>query len=212
MTFNLAMIVKLAYTSPKVVQKYIEDPVLFYRGDVGRVKYDVRYVILLKSVKPLKIFKYNVFWLRFANKPFALDEFDEYEKHFTVMNYSETAELKQIGDLEFMEMFEQQYPDHPWEGIDRRICEMIKKCFMSTSCLSSPRGMAHSSQSRAIYALDMMLKWNEDKTEMVPHLLECNFNPDNQRACKYHPNFYNHCLKALLSDVDISEIPVTEIS
>ena len=54
-----------------------------------------------------------MFWLRFANKPFALDEFDEYEKHFTVMNYSETTELKQIGDLEFMEMFEQQYPDHP---------------------------------------------------------------------------------------------------
>ena len=211
-TSNLAMIVKLAYTSPKVVQKYIEDPVLFYRGDVGRVKFDVRYVILLKSVKPLKIFKYNVFWLRFANKPFALDEFDEYEKHFTVMNYSETAELKQIGDLEFMEMFEQQYPDHPWEGIDRRICEMIKECFTSASCLPPPRGMAHSAQSRAIYALDMMLKWNEDKTEMIPQLLECNFNPDNQRACKYHPNFYNHCLKALLSDVDISEIPVTEIS
>ena len=57
MTFNLSMIVKLAYTSPKVVQKYIKDPVLFYRGDVGRVKFDVRYVILLKSVKPLKIFK-----------------------------------------------------------------------------------------------------------------------------------------------------------
>ena len=92
---------------------------------------------------------------------------------------------------------------------------MMKECFMSASYFKSPpRGMAHSAQSRAIYALDMILKWNEDKikTEMVPQLLECNFNPDNQRACKYHPNFYNHCLKALLSDVDISEIPVTEIS
>ena len=210
-TSNLAMIVKLAYTSPKVVQKYIENPVLFYRGDIGRVKFDIRYVVLLKSVQPLKLYKYNVFWLRFANKPFALDEFDEYEKHFTVMNYSETAELKQIGDLEFLEMFEQQYPDHSWTVIDKKICAMIKECFESASSLPPPRGIAHSAQSRAIYALDMMLKWNEDETEMVPQILEVNFNPDNQRACQYHPNFYNHCLKALLCE-DINGLPITEIS
>ena len=41
-TTNLAMIVKLAYTTPKIVQKYLERPVLFYRGDVGMVKFDIR--------------------------------------------------------------------------------------------------------------------------------------------------------------------------
>jgi len=210
-TSNLAMIVKLAYTSPKVVQKYIENPVLFFRGDIGRVKFDIRYVVLLKSVEPLKLYKYNVFWLRFANQAFALDEFDEYEKHFTVMNYNDATELKQIGDVEFLEMFEQQYPDHSWTEIDQKLCSMIKECFESAVSLPPPRGIAHSAQSRAIYALDMMLKWTGDKTEIVPQLLEVNFNPDNQRACQYHPEFYNHCLKTLLCE-DVSGIPVTEIS
>jgi len=38
---------------------------------------------------------YNKFWLRFANVPFSLDKFDVYEKHFTVMNYS-NAHLEQV--------------------------------------------------------------------------------------------------------------------
>jgi tubulin--tyrosine ligase-like protein 12 len=38
---------------------------------------------------------YNKFWLRFANIPFSLDKFDVYEKHFTVMNYSNTH-LEQV--------------------------------------------------------------------------------------------------------------------
>ena len=210
-TSNLAMIVKLAYTSPKVVQKYIERPVLFYRGDVGRVKFDIRYVILLKSVEPLILYKYNVFWLRFANKPFSMDEFDEYEKHFTVMNYVNEAELKEIGDIEFLSMFDQQYPDHDWAIIDKKACQMLRECFESAASLSSPKGLGHSAQSRAIYAVDFMLKWNDDETEMIPQLLEVNFNPDNNRACKYHPNFYNHCLKALLFD-STEEIPVTLIN
>ena len=209
-TSNLSMIVKLAYTSPKIIQKYIEHPVLFYRGDVGRVKFDIRYVILLKSVKPLKLYKYNVFWLRFANKAFDLEGLDEYEKHFTVMNYTEGADLKQIHSPEFISMFEQQYPNQNWEDLDKKNCAMLRECFESAGSLPPPQGLQHSAQSRSIYAVDFMLQWNEDETEMIPQILEINFNPDNRRACKYHPEFYNHCLNALLFD-DVEDIPVTEI-
>ena len=52
----------------QVVSKYIESPVLFLREDVGPVKFDVRYVVLLRSVKPLRLFVYDVFWLRFSNR------------------------------------------------------------------------------------------------------------------------------------------------
>ena len=90
-TDNLDMILRLAVSGPKICQRYIERPVLFYREDVNaRVKFDLRYIVLLSSVQPLKAFAYQRFWIRFANKPFELDNFDEYERHFTVMNYSAT--------------------------------------------------------------------------------------------------------------------------
>lgn len=52
----------------QVVSKYVEDPVLFSRDDVGPVKFDIRYVVLLRSVRPLRLFVYDVFWLRFSNR------------------------------------------------------------------------------------------------------------------------------------------------
>lgn len=51
-----------------MVCKYIESPVLFLRDDVGKVKFDIRYVVLLRSVAPLSLFVYDVFWLRFSNR------------------------------------------------------------------------------------------------------------------------------------------------
>ena len=88
---------------------------------------------------------------------------------------------------------------------------MLRECFESATCLPPPLGLGRSPQSRAIYAVDFMLKWGEGK-KMVPQMLEINFNPDNQRACKYHPEFYNHCLTALTGQNVISdELPITEI-
>ena len=46
---------------------------LFTRDDVGKVKWDFRYVVIVSSVKPLVAYAYKVFWLRFANQPFSLD-------------------------------------------------------------------------------------------------------------------------------------------
>jgi tubulin--tyrosine ligase-like protein 12 len=66
------------------------------------VKFDVRYVILLTSVKPLVVHIYRNFFLRFSNIPFSMSEFDTYEKHFTVMNYGENLVLKHIKCADFL--------------------------------------------------------------------------------------------------------------
>ncbi|KAM7298335.1 lipase member M-like [Ixodes scapularis] len=118
-TDNLHYILRLPSTGPKVACKYVTDPVLFPRGGVGLVKFDFRYVVLLLSVQPLRLFAYRNFWLRFANKPFALADFDDYEKHFTVMNYTESGP-QQVTCAEFTGQFDSTYPSHPWASIQVR--------------------------------------------------------------------------------------------
>ena len=56
------------YFTPQVVCKYIENPVLFHREGIGRMKFDVRYLVLISSAKPLVLHADRVFWLRFANQ------------------------------------------------------------------------------------------------------------------------------------------------
>ncbi|KAF6773118.1 hypothetical protein AHF37_07490 [Paragonimus kellicotti] len=97
-TDNLDQIIRMCDTNPLIASRYVTDPVLFYRDDIqANVKFDVRYVVLLRSVQPLRLYVYNVFWLRFANRPFCLDNFGDYGTHFTVMNYREDDPLKQVS-------------------------------------------------------------------------------------------------------------------
>lgn len=57
-TSNLSAIIRLMETGPKIGQKYIEHPALFK----GR-KFDLRYIVLVRSMNPLEIFLAEVFWV-----------------------------------------------------------------------------------------------------------------------------------------------------
>ncbi|XP_066265081.1 tubulin--tyrosine ligase-like protein 12 [Branchiostoma lanceolatum] len=214
-TDKLHHIVRLSETSPKVACKYLEDPVLYYREDVGQVKMDIRYIVMLQSVKPLKLFAYKVFWLRFANKPFSLDHLDEYEKHFTVMNYTEGGtKLHQVHYNDFIPIFEKQYPHFQWTDVESSIFGAFRELFESAVSREAPYGIGHYPMARSLYAIDLMLKWDKNEQgekTMQPVLLEVNFCPDCDRACKYHPNFFNDIFSALFLD-DLSDRPVAVIS
>lgn len=195
-TKNLGKIMRLQPTGPKIAQKYIENPVLFDRPEVGgKVKFDVRYVILLSSVDPLEAYIYRNFFLRFANKPFALDRFDDYEQHFTVMNYNEQVQLRHIPCKDFLEMWTVQYPDHSWHEIEQDICDMLREVLIAATMKKPPSGIGKCHQSRALYATDVMLEWENGK--IAPKLLEINWTPDCKRACEYYPEFYNDIFKLL---------------
>uniref|UniRef100_A0A8C9G622 Tubulin tyrosine ligase like 12 n=1 Tax=Pavo cristatus TaxID=9049 RepID=A0A8C9G622_PAVCR len=192
-TNSLNNIIRHRESSPKVVCKYIENPVLFHREDVGMVKFDIRYVVLLRSVKPLKLYVYDVFWLRFSNRAFSLDDLDDYEKHFTVMNYAPGVTLKQVS---------QQSKIFPYLCV-ANIFKAFAELFQVASAKPAPLGICDYPSSRAIYAIDLMLKWDtsrDGKRIMQPQILEVNFNPDCDRACKYHPTFFNDVFSTLFLD------------
>ncbi|EDO49886.1 predicted protein [Nematostella vectensis] len=196
---NLMEIIRLAEAGPKIASKYIDKQVLFHRDDVGPVKFDVRYMLFVTSVAPLRLYVDRVFWLRFANKPFALDHFEEYDRHCTVMNYG-THKLKQIHHYDFIPMFNAQYPDHKWESIEEEFFEIFKELMQTAVRDPPPRGLGPCNQSRATYGVDIMVKWADDGESIhriVPQVIEMNYSPDCTRICKYYPEYYNFVFSQL---------------
>lgn len=57
-TDNLSAIIRMMETGPKICQKYIEHPALF-KGK----KFDLRYVVLVRSIDPLEIYLTEIFWV-----------------------------------------------------------------------------------------------------------------------------------------------------
>ena len=51
-----------------------------------------------------------------------------------------------------------------------------------------------------MYACDLMLKWNENRDEMIPQILEINWGPDCERACQYYPDYFDNVFNTLYLD------------
>lgn len=171
-TSNLSAIIRLMETGPKVCQKYIEHPALF-RGK----KFDLRYIVLVRSISPLEVFLADTFWVRLANNAYSLDEHSlfEYETHFTVMNY--IGRLNHLNTSDFVKEFEQEH-HVKWLEIHSRVKQMIRSVFESAAVVHPEM---HSPTSRAMYGVDVMLDCH-----FQPKLLEVTYCPDCTRACKYN--------------------------
>lgn len=67
-------------SSTRLASKYIMRPDL-----VNSRKYDIRFYIFVKSLKPLKLSRAELFTVRSANKPYEEDNVEDFQTHFTTM-------------------------------------------------------------------------------------------------------------------------------
>lgn len=199
-TNNLDQIIRNQETGPKIACKYLTNPVLFKRDDIKKnVKFDLRYYVLLTSVKPLKLSISRKFLIRFGNKEYSLDNFDDFEKHFTTMMYRD-FETKHMHYYDFTAEFDKQYENFKWSEIEDQTFKMIRKVFEGASIQEPPRGIAHNPQSRSMYGVDVMLDWDliEDGSKKIkPVICEFNYMPDCLRTCELYPSFFNEVFNAL---------------
>ena len=81
---------------------------------------------------------------------------------------------------------------------------MIRQVFEGASKEKPPKGICDHYQSRAMYAVDLMLDWRHDQhtnaKTIEPMICEVNFMPDCTRACKFHPSFFNDVFSTLFLD------------
>ncbi|KAF9357310.1 hypothetical protein BGX26_003915 [Mortierella sp. AD094] len=197
---ELAPLVRQRDTGPKIAQEYIQTPVLYE----GR-KFDLRYIVLLKATHKVEgdpsqgyefqLMVYKMFWIRLANQPFELQDYDNYEKHFTVMNYG-NYNLTQLLYTDFIKNFEKEHEGKhkKWTEIQAGINEAIKSIFAAAVVKPQPQGLGVQDKAQvfepfSIYGIDVMLK-----DDAQPVIVEVNFSPDCTRACKYDPDFLNNIL------------------
>jgi len=187
-TDNLEEIIRVCETGPKICQSYIHRPLL-----LNKKKFDLRFIILLKRLVPLELYFYSkMFWIRSANQDFTMDPatFSNYETHFTVMNYDSNVKMQTIYDHQFLEYLKTN--NIPWDPIYNKLKEAVKSIFLAAG-KDCPQMV--DPYARAVYGLDAMIM--EDG---VPQVLEINFSPDCERACKFWPDFFNDIFSTLYLD------------
>ena len=188
-TDNLKEIIRAVETGPKICQKYFCNPFL-----MNNKKFDLRFIIAVKSLLPLELYFYEkMFWIRSANKDYNKESlsFDDYEVHFTVMNYSKFG-MQTIYDKDFIKYLKDRNIE--WDPIYKKLRTKVKNV-MLMACKDCPQMINFN--SRAIYGLDAML---DDQLE--PHIIEINYQPDCTRACKFVPEFYNDIFSTLFFEKD----------
>ena len=81
-TASLSCALRHLETAPRLACKYVSHPSLFK----GR-KYDLRFYVIVLSLDPFVAYRHVMFVIRAANVQYSSNDLEQYQKHFTVMNF-----------------------------------------------------------------------------------------------------------------------------
>ena len=165
-----------------IVQKYISNPFL-----VNGLKFDLRLYVLLTSIDPIKLYLYDDGLVRFATKPFSIDEDNLNNKYIHLTNYAINKKSEEFVQNENPTEFEghkwsvktfRRYLEsqgHDWTRLWRRIRDIVSKTIICghAGLLESFQKDAQSDYScYKIFGIDIFLD-----ERLKPWLLEFNSFP-----------------------------------
>ena len=82
---------------------------------------------------------------------------------------------------DFIRYFEEQNAGQSWDIVEKRIFKMLRELFDAAVSGQPPSHLAQNAQSRAMYAVDLMLEWTDDVLgNIFSYCRRSNLNSDLQ--------------------------------
>lgn len=174
-------------TSNRIVQKYIERPLLLFSGR----KFDLRQWVMVRSFRPLKVYMFSSCYLRLCNEPYDLGDLENRQRH--ISNWSVNKRGKHVSDGavasldEFQEVLEMMTGQRSyWE---EELIPQLRTCIVQTLQAVQPN-IIQRSESFEVYGFDFLI--GED---LKPWLLEVNLSP----ACESRTAWMSEMLERMAS-------------
>ncbi|KAL3320178.1 Tubulin--tyrosine ligase-like protein 12 [Cichlidogyrus casuarinus] len=197
-TNSADQIVAVSEGLPMLVSRYISKPILFHRSDLnGKVKFDLRFIVCLRSSHPLQLYIFKNFVPRFSQSEFDLKDLNNHKRHLTTQTGRKDSMEKALTDATFVNELQTQYPSIIWPTVEKSMHSVILKAFKAATMYSYPRGLKALANCRAMFAVDIMLE--EQSNSIVPLISGIHLNPDCSSIFDTHPEFYKHIFTCLFT-------------
>jgi hypothetical protein len=162
-----------AQAQSKIVQKYIEKPLLLTHFDETR-KFDIRQWVLVTSFDPLEIYIFSEFYVRICGSKYDLSDIQDSYKHLT--NFSiQKHNSKVVNKAEDLVMSQQEFFQKAFKN-DQEKCKKVRKgieeVIIKTIRSGQEAGIEHRPNCFEVYGFDFMLD-----QKLNPWLLEVNLSP-----------------------------------
>jgi len=169
----------------RLVQKYIERPLLLFSGR----KFDIRQWVLVRSVAPLKVFFFSECYLRLCNGMYDLGDLRDRERH--ISNWQVNKHGRNVVDGAVVslsdfcsELRELTGREDFWE---EELLPSVKRIVIEVLRAAEGR-LCHRAESFELFGFDIMVDEN-----MRPWLLEVNLSP----GCESRTPFLERMLERM---------------
>ena len=178
-----------------VAQRYVERPLLYRRER----KFDLRILVGVRSLAPLRLVVYDHVVCRAAAAAYAADSRDA-AVHITVTQYACPGAPLLATEAWARDMEEQGVDVYGMGGVISQCHAAVRALFLAvrrSAAAGEPIGVRLHRRVRALYGLDVIIDVARGVHALQPVILECNYKPDLRRVLADRPRFLDQLFCAL---------------